>query len=646
MPTRTLLVLGLALAGGLSASVGIAWLRASLWGMGWRGNDWVSYHGSDTGIVGGYPVSPLGAFSVTELRTTASTDRIVRWVEPRWASDPPYERPLPDWSIVHDGPPDEMDRPYAVERAYGWPLRCVRVSWGFCQEDASFPGEAMRGGVLIEEVMWGKTSVHGSVQPDLNRIRIEERRALPLVPIWSGLAANAVVLSTPWLVLVVLLATPGTFVRWRRRRRGRCVACDYPCPEGAVVEPDRCPECGLAYGTHVPAWGWRSLTLLVLLVGASWATTLGFGIWRAVEREPLPATHLAAVEDDGEAIRRQAALGLPIDEELTRGVWTIGYLLSQGRPLAWAATRGSTDAVSALIEAGADVDADRGLALQRAAQRGHADACRLLLRAGADPRLEARNRGSALSYALGSGDARTIATFVELAQPSDEWLLAAYVHTSQDMLESHLGSREWSDDQLESAVLGAAKSGRVESLRTLLAHGALPDSWEHLLLAAVESGSAEAVAVLVDAGASTTNDASRAPTWTSLAAAVQRGDATMVELVLQAGGDPGAFGYPGETAMHVAARTAPIEVVDLLISTGTPLNQAPRSAGTPLMCAVEYRRLDVIERLLGAGADPAVRNAQGRTALEIARGYETEYVTVRPAPPEIIRALEEAMEAF
>jgi len=64
------------------------------------------------------------------------------------------------------------------------------------------------------------------------------------------------------------------------------------------------------------------------------------------------------------------------------------------------------------------------------------------------------------------------------------------------------------------------------------------------------------------------------------------------------------------------------------------------------MDAVEYRRLDVIESLLAASADPTIRDSRGHTALDIARGYKNDYVEVKAASPEIIRVLEEAMEVY
>ncbi|MFI4883216.1 MAG: hypothetical protein ACIAQU_11595, partial [Phycisphaerales bacterium JB064] len=182
---RALIVVCLALAGGLAVSVSLAWLRASLSGMGWAGNDWVERESEAGGIVGVHPVPASGTFGVSEIRTTGATDRRIWWGKPRWAGAPPFEGDLPRWSLaLGSPPPEDMSWPEAVEREYGWPKRCLRVSWGFRESELAYPGEALRGGILIEEVDWGVTRFYGSITPDIDRTQIERHRALPLIPIW------------------------------------------------------------------------------------------------------------------------------------------------------------------------------------------------------------------------------------------------------------------------------------------------------------------------------------------------------------------------------------------------------------------------------------------------------------------------------
>lgn len=64
------------------------------------------------------------------------------------------------------------------------------------------------------------------------------RRRVPYVPVWPGFVANTLVFAPIAFPCVVL---PGTLIRWRRARRGGCVACAYDIRGLAT-----CPECGAA----------------------------------------------------------------------------------------------------------------------------------------------------------------------------------------------------------------------------------------------------------------------------------------------------------------------------------------------------------------------------------------------------------------
>ncbi|MFI4881828.1 MAG: ankyrin repeat domain-containing protein [Phycisphaerales bacterium JB064] len=389
--------------------------------------------------------------------------------------------------------------------------------------------------------------------------------------------------------------------------------------------------------------------MFALTVASASIATLGFGVWRVIERVPTPPTHRAALENDGDTIRQRAANGLPIDELPPRGFDPVGlYLSSWDRPLSWAATLGHEDAVAALIDAGADLGADNNSALNQAAKYGHAGVCRLLLEAGADPLAKSRHEAESFEHALRSGDARTIEVFLDFVPADDRRRLIAAAHQDPAVLADVLENSDWSAIELDDAMLSAAKAARVESIKVMIAHGFDAAACQQpLLLEAVDSGSIETARLLAEAGASATIGYSYRHRVLALSNAVEHGDPEMVALVLRAGGDVHEPISRGETVLHAAARTAPLEVLDQLIAAGVSLDFRPSHGGTALMEAVEYRRLDVIERLLEAGADPRVRDSSGRTALDHARGFtESEYRKVDPAPPEIIRALEHATRAF
>lgn len=67
-------------------------------------------------------------------------------------------------------------------------------------------------------------------------------RIVPYVPRLPGFAVNAAFYA---LLLWLLSHGPAVVRRHRRRRRGLCESCGYPCGDGAV-----CPECGHQVGAR------------------------------------------------------------------------------------------------------------------------------------------------------------------------------------------------------------------------------------------------------------------------------------------------------------------------------------------------------------------------------------------------------------
>ncbi len=119
---------------------------------------------------------------------------------------------------------EDRDRPMeGIEDARGWPALAL-----WCQlmppRAAGTVGIRVEGGVGAD---WsGGTATLG------------EFRALPLSPIWRGLAVDTAVWAGAWLAL-----WEGAWWARRsaRRRRGRCLDCAYDL-RGALT--GGCPECG------------------------------------------------------------------------------------------------------------------------------------------------------------------------------------------------------------------------------------------------------------------------------------------------------------------------------------------------------------------------------------------------------------------
>jgi len=79
----------------------------------------------------------------------------------------------------------------------------------------------------------------------------------------------------------------------------------------------------------------------------------------------------------------------------------------------------------------------------------------------------------------------------------------------------------------------------------------------------------------------------------------------------------------GINLLHWAAIANRPEVIPVLAAAGVPINAMDDFHYTPLMYAatIDFGDARVLKALLKAGADPKIRNNEGRTALEQARYY-------------------------
>ncbi len=76
---------------------------------------------------------------------------------------------------------------------------------------------------------------------------------------------------------------------------------------------------------------------------------------------------------------------------------------------------------------------------------------------------------------------------------------------------------------------------------------------------------------------------------------------------------------PGWAPLHYAASAGHTDIVTLLLEHFAYIDAEAPNGSTPLMMAARYGTSDAVKALLAAGADPALRNAQGLTALDLAR---------------------------
>jgi hypothetical protein len=107
--------------------------------------------------------------------------------------------------------------------------------------------------------------------------------------------------------------------------------------------------------------------------------------------------------------------------------------------------------------------------------------------------------------------------------------------------------------------------------------------------------------------------------------------AAAMRAMLAAGADPFIASDEGVTMLHVAAHFD-LGVTAALLRAGLPLESSNNYGWTPLMTAAHAGNAGVVERLLGAGANPASTNSEGLSVLQVARNIrEADHAPHHPA---------------
>jgi len=212
--------------------------------------------------------------------------------------------------------------------------------------------------------------------------------------------------------------------------------------------------------------------------------------------------------------------------------------------------------------------------------------------------------------------------------------------------DATLATREFDNAVGPAPIHRAAESAHLEALKALIA-GA-PETVNHAsdrrstpLVAAIDSGSLDAVKAMIEAGADVNAEVQWRPgvdssnRYTPLMAAVETGNPEMVRLLIAGGAavDTGQWRrHSGNTAIHIAAKRGHLEIVKALLEGGANPDIPGEYSRTPLAVAVEQRNRAMFDCLLAGGAD--VNASHG--------GWTPLIVACHEGDMEFIRALIEA----
>ena len=334
------------------------------------------------------------------------------------------------------------------------------------------------------------------------------------------------------------------------------------------------------------------------------------------------------------------------------------------------------DAVRVLIHRGADVNAkgSEGLTPLHYATKnswvdyysggeGPGNIVRELIKAGANiyatdkkgnsPLMNAIKYNQRLSeqYLREAGALIDEEAEAQILAKRDELLLKAIQYSSK------IYQRHTKD--AEERLLEAAANGDIDTVKTLLKHGANPngqEQWvfsakpltravqfrrvavvqellkagaridemdwdgETVLHVAAENGELSILKMLIRAGA----DVNRNGILTPLVWAALRGHIDIVRELISKGASVNTSMQGYGNALHAAVTSGRTEVVRVLIQAGAHVNDLDGNEETPLNDAVLKGNITIVQELLNAGADVNRTNKNGKIPLAVAleKGYD------------------------
>jgi ankyrin repeat protein len=291
--------------------------------------------------------------------------------------------------------------------------------------------------------------------------------------------------------------------------------------------------------------------------------------------------------------------------------------------------------LSAGMEPNATVDQERNTVLMVAAANGRASLVEALIEAGADVNAQNRNGATPLMSAATQGDAAIVRELIEANADVHHQdgggdtalsLAAAAGHEANVTLLLDTGARP---EAINRAFINAAQYSEPAIARLLIARGAdVKKAGPEALVRAItqdstSDGANDNVKFLLDVVGDVSGQDSNG--WSSVHLAASEGNSGLMRLLLEKGADVNRAcecnGYSGArnwTPLQMAARRGRKTVVELLLARGADLRHANSVGATPLHSAVESDTPAIVQLLVDKGADIQARDKKGRTPRDYA----------------------------
>lgn len=236
--------------------------------------------------------------------------------------------------------------------------------------------------------------------------------------------------------------------------------------------------------------------------------------------------------------------------------------------------------------------------------KGDTHATRLFLTAGIDPNAKARKGITALMYAAREGDISII-----------DLLLDAKANVN----ERNSGG--------STALMWAVTGDKEDVVRLLLDRGADAEAINEAFISAAAGGHLGMLEILLDRGVDAKKVGSEALMRTANSRVVGVSDKQLsdaVRFLIEFGADPNVKYEDGWTALLHASKNGDASIVQMLLDAGVNINAKCDCRGwygggwTALMMAIKKRHSEIVELILSKDPDVNTRNNQGKTALSLA----------------------------